>query len=166
MAHICCLCMGLLLIKLMVLFSSNHFSAVSQHNWFRKTPSVDWINKSLVSCKFNSSQNLTKSIFMLINSTPEFFLMSHGKTDVNKEQLKHLPLFITVFCELNNRSRPGSELPWSWSAIWVCMLGFMDLKQVGLEGISSCLTRAGQMDLHYANQMSIPPRSGAGVSAQ
>lgn len=84
MAHICCLCMGLLLIKLMVLFSSNHFSAVSQHNWIRKTPSVDWINKSLVSCKFNRSQNLTKSIFMLINSTTEFFLMSHGKTDVNK----------------------------------------------------------------------------------
>lgn len=65
-------------------FSSNHFSAVNQHNWFRKTPSVDWINKSLVSWKFNRSQSLTKSIFLLINSTMEYFLMSHDKTALNK----------------------------------------------------------------------------------
>lgn len=84
MAYICCVCIGLLLIKLMVLFSSNHFSAVNQHNWFRKTPSVDWINKSLVSWRFNRSQSLTKSTFMLINSTMEYFLMSHGKTALNK----------------------------------------------------------------------------------
>lgn len=84
MAHICCVCVGLLLIKLMVLFSSNHFSAVNQHNHFRKTPSVDWITKSLVSWKFNRSQSLTESIFMLINSTMEYFLMSHGKSAPNK----------------------------------------------------------------------------------
>lgn len=84
MAHICCVCVGLLLIKLVVLFSSNHFSAVNQHNQFRKTPSADWINKSLVSWKFNRSQSLTKSIFMLINSTMEYFLMSHSKSAPNK----------------------------------------------------------------------------------
>jgi len=84
MAHICCMCMGLLLINLVVLFSSNHFSAANQHKQFRKTPSVDWINKSLVSWKFNGSQSLTKSIFMLINSAMEYFLMSHGKTALNK----------------------------------------------------------------------------------
>lgn len=84
MAHICCVCVGLLLIKLVVLFSSNHFSAVNQHNQFRKTPSVDGITKSLVSWKFYRSQSLTESIFMLINSTMEYFLMSHGESAPNK----------------------------------------------------------------------------------
>lgn len=111
MARICCVCVGLLLIKLVVLFSSNHFSAVNQHNQFRKIPSVDWITKSLVSWKFYRSQSLTESIFMLINSTMEYFVMSRGKSAPNKWQLKHFPLFITVFCELNNRNWPGSKLP-------------------------------------------------------
>lgn len=84
MAHVCCVCVGLLLIKFVVLFSSNHFSAVNQHNQFRKTPSVDWITKSLVSWKFNRSQSLSESIFMLINFTMEYFLMSHGKSAPNK----------------------------------------------------------------------------------
>lgn len=110
MAHICGVCVGLLLIKLTVLFSSNHFSAVNQHKWFRKTPSVDWINKSLVNWKFNRSQSLTKSILMLIHSTMEYFLMSRGKSALNTQQLKYFPLFILVFCALNDKKWLGSEL--------------------------------------------------------